>query len=392
MRLHRNREFVLFQSGQLLSSLGGSLTGVAYPLLVLELTHSPVKAGIVSFARYLPAPIVGLPAGVAADRWNRKRLMIGADAVRAAAVGALAALVAVDPVFWPIPLLAFVEGAGESFFTACTGGALRAVVPPEQLPDAISVQQGRAATVGLVGPPVGGALFGIGRALPFVADAVSYAASFVSLLLMRTPFQQERERAPRRLRAELAEGFAFLWRQPFIRATSFLYAIGNFTDPAALFVLVVVARRDGLPPARIGVLLAAFSAALLLGAAASPLARRRLSPIAIIRMEQYTTVLMAAYAVWPSVYVLTASLLPLGVAIPITDSVVISRRLQLTPDELLGRVEAARATIARLAAPLGPLTAGILLSAVSPQATIAAFAAVGVGLIVWTSVSSSLRQ
>jgi len=391
MRLHRNREFVLFQTGQLLSSLGGSLTGVAYPLLVLELTHSPVKAGIVSFARYLPAPLVGLPAGLAADRWNRKRLMIGADAVRAAAVGALAALVAVHPLFWPIPLLAFVEGAGESFFNACVGGALRAVVPAEQLPDAVSVQQGRLAAVGLIGPPAGGALFGIGRALPFVGDAVSYAASFVSLLLMRAPFQQERDREPRRIRTELAEGFAFLWRQPFIRATSFLYAIGNFTDPAALFVLVVVARRDDLPPARIGLLLAAFSAALLLGAAASPLVRRRLSAIAIIRMEQYTTVLMAAYAVWPSVYVLAASLLPLGVAIPITDSVVISRRLQVTPDELLGRVEAARATIARLAAPLGPLTAGILLSAVSPQATIAAFAAVGVGLILWTTFSRSLR-
>jgi hypothetical protein len=392
MRLHRNRDFMLFQSGQLLSSLGGSLTTVAYPLLVLELTHSPAKAGLVSFARFLPAPLVGLPAGIAADRWNRKRLMIAADGVRACAVGVLALIVATNPIFWPIPLLAFVEGAGESFFTACLGGALRAVVPQEQLADAVSVQQGRVAAVGLAGPPVGGALFGIGRALPFVADAVSYAASFVSLLLMRTPFQQERERVPRRLRAELAEGFAFLWRQPFIRATSFLYAIGNFTDPAALFVLVVVARRDGLTATRIGLLLATFSAALLIGATVSPLARRRLSAIGIIRMEQYTTVLMGAYAIWPSVYVLTATLVPLGVAIPITDSVVISRRLQLTPDELLGRVEAARATIARVAAPLGPLTAGILLTAVSAQATIAAFAAVGACLVVWTSFSSALKQ
>lgn len=392
MRLRRNRDFVLLQSGQLLSSFGGALTTVAYPLLVLELTHSPAKAGLVSFARYLPAPLAGLAAGIVADRFDRRRVMIAADAVRTLAVGSLAAVVAFHPVFWPIPLLAFVEGTGESFFTACMSGALRAVVPEEQIAAAVSVQQGRLATVQLGGPPVGGALFGIARFVPFAADAASYAASFVSLLLMHTPSQQERTRGQRRIRVELAEGFHFLWHQPFIRATSFLYAFGNFTDPAALFVLVVVARRDDLSPARIGLLVATFSAGLLVGAAISPLVRRRLSPVAIIRMEQYTTVLMAAYVVWPSVYVLTASLVPLGIAIPITDSVVISRRLRVTPDALLGRVESVRATIARVAAPLGPLSAGLLLTAVSPRATIAVFAAVGVGLVVWTSVSPSLRQ
>jgi hypothetical protein len=392
VQLHRNRDFVLFQSGQLLSSLGGSLTTVAYPLLVLELTHSPAKAGLVSFARFLPAPLVGLVAGVAADRWDRKLLMIGADAIRAVAVGALAALVAFHPRFWPIPLLAFVEGAGESFFTASLGGALRAIVPPEQLPEAISVQMGRGAAVGLGGPPAGGALFGVGRAVPFVADAISYTFSFVSLLLIRAPFQQERSREPIRLRAQLAEGFRFVWRQPFIRATSFLYAVGNFTDPAALFVLVVVARGDGFPPGRIGLMLAAFSGALLVGASIGGLARRRLSTAAIVRTEQYCAVLLGAYALVPNVYVLLASVIPLGVAIPITDSVVISRRLQLTPEALLGRVEAARAMIARLAAPLGPLSAGLLISGVSARAAMGLYGAVGVGLAVWATLSRVLRQ
>jgi transmembrane secretion effector len=393
VRLRRNRDFVLFQSGQLLSSLGGSLTTVAYPLLVLELTHSPAKAGLVSFARFLPAPLIGLLAGVAADRWNRKLLMIGADAMRALAIGTLALVVALDPVFWPIPLLAFAEGAGESVFSACLGGALRAIVPTEQLPAAISVQQGRSAAVGLAGPPVGGALFGIGRAVPFVADALSYTFSFVSLLLTRVPFQQPREPAPRtRLRAQLADGLRFLWREPFLRVTSFMYGLGNFSIPGMLFVLVVVARRDGLNGARIGLLLAAFSACLLAGASISPLVRRRLSVRGIVLVEQYCGLLVVAYLAVPNVYVLLVSLLPLGLAIPITDSVVISRRIQITPDELMGRVESVRATIARAAAPLGPLVAGVVLGAVSARAAVAVFAAVSVVLAVWATLSGALRQ
>src|SRR5206468_1868115 len=141
-------------------------------------------------------------------------------------------LVAFHPVFWPIPLLAFVEGAGESFFGACQNVAMRAVVATEQLADAVSVQTGRVAIVGLAGPPVGGALFAVARAIPFAADAASYAFSLVSLALIRTPFQQPRDAtSPRRARAELAEGLRFVWRQPFIRVTSFLFLIGNFAIP-----------------------------------------------------------------------------------------------------------------------------------------------------------------
>ncbi|HEV2590550.1 MAG TPA: MFS transporter [Gaiellaceae bacterium] len=393
MRLYRNRDFMLLQSGQLLSAFGGAFTTVAYPLLVLSITHSPAKAGLVSFARFLPSPLLGLVAGVVADRVDRKRVMIAADGVRVVAVGGLAALVAFDPMFWPIPLLAFVEGAGESFFGACQNTALRAVVPTEQLADAVSVQTGRMATVGLVGPPVGGALFGLARALPFVADAASYAFSFISLALIRTPFQEPREPAQRaRIRTQLMEGLRFIWRQPFIRVTSFFFLIGNFAIPGLLFVLVVLARRHGLSGGEIGLLLGTFSAALLVGTMLSRFVRRHLGVPAIVRLEQYCACAVVAFVAVPSVYVLLAGLLPIAVAIPFTDSVVISRRLELTPDALLGRVEAARSTIARGAAPLGPLTAGLLLTASSPRVTVAVFSAFFVVLAVWASVSSALRQ
>jgi predicted MFS family arabinose efflux permease len=388
MRLYRNRDFMLLQSGQLLSAFGGAFTTVAYPLLVLSITHSPAKAGLVSFARFLPAPLLGLVAGVVADRVDRRLVMMTADALRAVAIGVLATLVAFHPLFWPIPLLAFVEGVGESFFGACQNLAMRAVVPTEQLADAVSVQVGRNAVVGLAGPPVGGAFFTLSRAIPFAADAASYAFSLISLALMRTPFQQPREDP---VPSGLTEGLRFIWKQPFIRVTSFLFLIGNFTEPAFLFIVVVLARRQGLSGGEIGLLLGAFSAALLVGSTLTPFVRRRVSVPAIVRLEQYCGCTALAYLVVPNVYVLMAGLIPIAVAIPFTDSVVISRRLELTPDPLLGRVEAARTTIARSALPLGPLLAGLLLSAFSARATVAVFAAFTVALAVWATFSKAIE-
>jgi MFS family permease len=391
VRLRRNRDFILFQTGQLLSTAGSSLSTIAYPLLVLALTHSPAQAGVVSFARLLPAPLLALPAGVLSDRFDRRRIMLTSDAVRAVAIAMLAVVVWRSSAYWPIPLLAFVEGAGDTFFGACLGGVLRSVVPPASLPDAVSVQQGRVAVVGIVGPPAGGAFFTVARALPFGIDALSYAFSFAAISAMRTPFQQPREPRPLRIRADLAEGFRFLWTQPFLRTTSFFYAVGNFTIPAFLFVLLVVARRHGLTGGEIGILLALFSACILAGSLLGGAARRRLSLRDVMLLEAYTGLLAAVFLVEPNVYLLIAALLPQAFVLPITDSYVIAHRLAVTPDRLLGRAEAARLTIARTAAPLGSLAAGLLLSASSPRLAVAVLLAVTLGEAVYATGATALR-
>lgn len=376
--LRRNRDFFLLQAGQLLSNGGSSVSAVAYPLLVLALTHSPAKAGLVGFAALLPAPLLGLVAGVGADRYDRRRIMLACDVLRALAFGGVALVVVTHAPYYAIPLLALASGAGDVFFNACTYGVLRSVVPADQLPDAVSVQTARIATVGIVGPPVGGALFAIARVLPFAVDAASYAFSFASLAAIRAPFQEERDRGRQRLRAELAEGFHFLWRNPFLRATAFLYGVGNLTEPAFLFALVVLARRHGLAGGEIGLLLGVFSGCILVGSLLAPLARRRLSVRTIVLLELYLGLVVLAFVAWPSVYVLAAAILPQAVVFPITDSVVVARRVALTPDRLLGRVDAVRILIARTMQPLGPLGAGLLLSAVSPRIAVGAFAACNV--------------
>jgi MFS family permease len=391
--LRRNRDFMLLQVSQLLSSGGSQVTAIAYPLLVLSLTGSPAKAGIVAFARLLAMALLALPAGLAADHWSRRGQMLSAHALRALAVGTLGALILLDEiVFWVIPLVAFVEGSGAAVYAAAQAGALRAVVPKRQLPGAVAVVTGREATISLGAPPLGGALFGLSRALPFVVHAASYAFSTAALLAMRTPFEEERERDRSPVRSRLAEGFRFLWSHPFQRTTAFLYGLSNFIGPGVLLAIIVIGKREGLSGGEVGLLLSAFGACLLLGAFLSPLVRRLLPVRGVLLLELWTWVGCGVFLVSPNVYVLTASILPTALAIPSTDSVVRGYQIAMTPDRLLGRAESVRSTIALIPAPLGPLTAGFLLDAVSERATIAVFAAFGLVLAVWGTLSSAIRE
>jgi MFS family permease len=186
-------------------------------------------------------------------------------------------------------------------------------------------------------------------------------------------------------------GFRFLWDHPFLRTTSLLFALANFVGPGVLLAVVVIGQRDGLSGGAVGLLLSLFGAGVLVGSFLSPLVRRVLPVRGVLLLELWTWVGCAAFLVWPSVYVLAASIVPTALAIPSTDSVVHSYQLAMTPDRLLGRVASVRTTLALLIAPLGPLTAGLLLDAVSERATIAVFAAVGLALAVWGTLSPSIR-
>ena len=384
---------MLLQTGQLLSAAGSQTSAIAYPLLALGITGSAVAAGVVGFARALPPALLALPAGLAADRWNRRTLMIMADVVRAAALATLAvAVVTGRAAVWSIALVAFVEGCGACLFSAAEAGVLRAVVPAEQLPAAVATQTGRRATVELVGKPAGGALFGVATALPFVVDAVSYAFSTASLLAVRTRFQEERAPDPSPLRRQLAEGFRFLWGHPFLRTSALIFGIGNFVGPGLLLTLLLVGERQKLSALTLAVLVTAFAAALLVGSLLSPLVRRSLPVRAIFVLELWMWPVCAIFLLWPNAYVLALGLVPSALAIPSTDSLVHGYRIALTPDRILGRSEAVRSTISLLIAPLGPLVAGLLLDSTSPRRTVACFVAVAVGLAVWGTLSPALRE
>ena len=251
--LWRNRDFILLWSGQVVSTIGTRITSIAFPLLVLAETHSPAQAGLVGFAQSLPYMLFYLPAGALVDRWDRKRVMLVTDAGRAIALGSLAVALALGTfALAHVIVVAFVEGTLFVFFSLSESAALPQVVPKEQLSTAVAQNQARIQGADLAGQPLGGALFGISRLLPFAADAISYAISFISLLFVKSQFQEERVRSTTRLRAEIVEGVTWLWRQQFMRAAVLLIAVSNFAFAAVILSLIVREQNLGASPGAIG--------------------------------------------------------------------------------------------------------------------------------------------
>jgi MFS family permease len=391
--LRKNRDFILLQSGQVLSTIGSESTAIAYPLLVLAVTHSPAKAGIVGFARILPWALFGFAAGVAADRFPRKRLMIAGDVVRVFLMTSIVVAIAVGHItFAQIALVAFVEGSMYVFFNIAEIGALRSVVPVHQLPTAAAAEQARYSTVSLVAPTLGGTLFGVGRAFPFVAGALSPAFSLGSLLAIRTPFQGERERDETPWRAQVADGFRFLWRRPFLRTCALIFTWSNLAFEGMFLVFIVVGKRQGLSSGQIGLLIAGFGLSALAGSAVSPWVQKRLSMRAIVIGSLWLQAGTIGFVIDPSIYVLLACVLPMAAFFPTVNAVVIGYRVAVTPDRLTGRVNSVARTIALCGAPLGPLAAGVMLGVTSPRTTVAVFTTLLAVLAAFSSVSPSIRN
>ena len=173
-------------------------------------------------------------------------------------------------------------------------------------------------------------------ALPFLVDAVSYACSTVSLLLVRTRFQEERERDPAPPAAAAAEGLAFTWRQPFLRTTAFLYGLLNFSALGLLFCIVIIGQGEGLSGGVIGLLTGVFAASVVVGSFLSRFVRSVLSVHAVLLLEVWAWLGCAVFLLWPRAVVLALGLVPVGLAVPSTDSVVNGYRIAATPDRLLG--------------------------------------------------------
>ena len=290
---------------------------------------------------------------------------------------------------WLILVVAFVDTTASVVFRAGNSGAFKAIVPQSQLADAASVSMARMSTVRLAGPPVGGALFGLARGLPFLVDAISYAFSTVSLLLMRTPFQEEREPGAR---PRFREGLAYFWRIPFLRTTVGMIAASNLVASGAPIAVIVLAHRHGLSSAAIGGFVALQGVTLLAGSLASPLLRRILPMRAILLSEFWMALVYAAFLAYPNVYVLAVAASLHAFWFPNTDSAMTAYSYVLIPDRLLGRTMAASNTLRAASAPLGPLVAGLLLSHASPRLTIVVLAAPVAVAAVLGTLSASIRE
>jgi MFS-type transporter involved in bile tolerance (Atg22 family) len=392
--LWRNRDYVLLWLGQVISSAGTTASGIAFPLLVLATTGSAIQAGAVGAVERVPYIVLCLPAGALVDRWDRKRVMIGCDLGRALALGSIPLAIWAGHLWLPqLYLAALVEGSLFVFFNLAETACLPHVVPRAQLP-AVSAQSYISQSVAsLIGPPLGGGLYAVSRALPFAADAVSYLASVVSLAFIQTRFQGERAAARRSLAAEIREGMSWLWGQPLIRAMALL-TCGTWVAYGGLpLIMIVFAQREfAASPLAIGLVLGSSTAGSIIGAWVGPIVQRRLSfGQAILASCWLLPCIWLSAAVAPNLAALAATVLVVMIVDPIYDIVQYSYRLSLIPDELQGRVNSVFRLIAWSGWPLGIGLAGIFLETIGPRGAVLAVFGLGAAVALAATASATIR-
>jgi len=391
--LLRNRDYMLFWSGEALSELGSQTSTVAYPLLVLALTGSAAKAGVVGLAKWLPLAVFAIPAGALADRVDRKRLMIAADAIRMlGAASIVAALWLGRPAYAQVVAVAFLDGGLFATSYICERGALPRLVAPEQVQDAVAQNEARYFGASIVGPPLGGLLFAVSRALPFLADTVSFLGSMTATALTRPSFQAAADRVTS-VRAGLTEGFAWLRHQPFFATTSALFAASNPVYTGLYLLAILLAKHHGASSAAVGVMFAIVGVGGVLGAVAAGPARRRLSARTLLVGEDWLLLgCVLLMLVARSALVIGLLVAAAEFTTPIANSLVAGSRVAVTPDHLQGRVQAVSSTIAMSLGWLGPLAVGFAFEHAGSTSTILIVAAWTLAVALASTLAPALRD
>lgn len=389
--LRRNGDFIRLWLGQAVSTLGSRISFVAFPLLVLSLTQSPAKAGIVGFANSLPALLLGIPAGTLVDRWPRRCTMIASDALRALLLGSLALTIALDKAtFAQIVAVAFLSRCAGTFFNPAEIASLQRVVPERQLPEAIARNESREYGAFLAGPAIGGALYGAERALPFFADAISYCVSLLGILFIRSDLGPEARGGARPgFIGDLGEGLRYTWRTPFLRTAVLIVGGSNLITNGLGLALVLAVRQRGASAASVGLMLTLSAIGGLLGSLAAPLLQKRLSPLAAVSAAAVaSTIVIALFPIDLDPYVVAALLAAMTFAAPTLNAILVGRQIATVPNQLQARVEGAGSVVATGAIAFGALAAGWLLERFGAMATIESFAVL-MALLALTVVSST---
>lgn len=366
---------MLLWSGQLVSVVGSRTSGIAFPLLILALTGSAWQAGLLGVVISLPYVLLALPAGALVDRWDRKRVMIVCDAGRALVLAAIPIAAAFGALSAGLLYaVALAEGTLAVFFDLAQVAALPRVVGKEKI-TAATAQNNLLFTVSyLVGPPLGGALYqSVSRAAPFLVDAVSYAASVISLRFIRTDFQETRVLPAGSLRAEIGEGLRWLWAQPLLRFLAFLAFGFNlvFFSQGYMLILIVLARGLRATPAAIGAIFTIGSVGGLVGALLASRARRYLSFRAIMLLSGWLLALVFPLYLWaPSVVAIGVIMALLAALGTLYNVVQYSYRLAMIPDALQGRVNSVFRLIAFAGQPVGAAAVGAVIQAFGPRAAV----------------------
>jgi MFS family permease len=383
--LWRHGDFMKFWFGETISLFGTQVTNLALPLTaVIVLGATPLQLGVLRFLEWIPFLLFALLVGVWVDRRRKRPVMMGANLFRGVLVGVVPVLAFVHQLHIPLLyVVTFLVGIGTVFFDLCWLSYVPVIVDRTLLVNANSRVSTSYSAAEVAGPGVAGFLVQlIGAPKAIIADAVSYLVSFVSLWLIKAEEPAPPAPADRNLRAEIGEGLKLVLRNRFVRATTAQGALWNFFMMIGdTIFLIYTIRQLHFSPGLLGVVLGAGAIGGIVGSGlASTVSRRFQYGRALVGAFFLGTVpafLIPAAAgpklVMAGIFIAAYFLIRFGLGI--SNVLAITLRQTVTPNRLLGRMNAGSRTILFGIGPLGGIVGGLLGTAVGlrPTLWIAAF-------------------
>jgi MFS family permease len=373
----RHRDFRLLWAGQFVSITGSQMQFLAINWHVYLLTKSAFALGLVGLVRVVPIILCSLLGGVVADAVDRRRLIVAAQTLMLASAGVLAAVTASGlKSVWPIYVLTAISSAAVAFDNPARQSLLPTLVPAKDFPNAVSLGLVAFQVATVLGPALAGLLLGFySPAIIYAANAASFLAVIVAVLLIRAGRRSEKENAEAsKISFEaLGEGLRFVWCTPIIVQTMTLDFIATFFASATALLPIFADRILHVGARGLGILAASPAA----GAVVAGLIMARLGSAA---MRKPGAVIIGSIAVYgaatiafgfSNLFWLSLSMLALTGAADTVSTVLRQTIRQLvTPDNLRGRMTSVNMMFFMGGPQLGELEAGAVASVFGAQLSV----------------------
>jgi MFS family permease len=370
------------------SNLGDGVAAIAYPWLASAITRDPILIALIAVAQRIPWLIFTLPAGVITDRVDRRKAMVWMDVLRAAltlvvafaVLGATSGLPTVEAIaegvpistnqllYWLLVLTAFLLGMAEVLRDNASQTILPAIVKPEALETANGRMWGAEMVMNsFLGPVVGSLLIVVAFALPFFFDAVTFALAAVLVFLMTGDFRSpsaESQSGKVQWRAEIAEGFGWLWRHDLLRPMAIILGIMNAVAAMAFATFVLFAQEVLDVNAFVFAVLGTGGAVGgIVGSVTAPKISERLGsgPSLYVTLigGGLTSLIVGLSTHWVVAWVMFTAFTFTAV---LWNVITVSLRQTIIPDRLLGRVNSVYRFFAWGMMPIGMLIGGLLVA------------------------------
>lgn len=373
--LLRQRNFLLFWTGETISEFGNSVTLVVVPLIAIDTLHaSTFVVTLLTAMVWLPWVVIGIPAGAWVDRLPPRGVMLACD-VLSALVYASVPVAAWCGVLTVAQLIAaiLIAGAVTVFFNSAYQVLLPAVVEAPDLTEGNAKLLGSREVAQIGGPGLGGLLAQAGGPVTgLLADAVSFVVSFCCLSAMEKPRDR---RSAGSTSGGMLDGLRFAWRDPYVRAMTAFSSLANLalTGVDALLVVFFV-RTLGLPSAGVGLVMASLGVGGVLGAlAARPLGQwlgTARALLTVIPVGLCLALLLPLAENGAGLAFACIALVCTGAAIVVGNVIVDSFMQAYVPPDIFGRVTSGTGAVMFAMMPVGALLAGGLATALGVRAAL----------------------